>query len=74
MARLDLNGVGIAPGVGVGSALVLHTVDHGPIGKREIDEVPLVEAAPRYNAEDAKEAGKVESAFPGLADQRDAAE
>lgn len=44
------------------------------IGKREIDEVPLVEAAPRYNAEDAKEAEKGESAFPGLEDQRDAAE
>ncbi len=27
------------------------------IGKREIDEVPLVEAAPRYNAEDAAQSG-----------------
>jgi len=37
------------------------------IGKREIEEVPLVESAPRYNAEDAAEADK-------LADGRAAAE
>ena len=45
------------------------------IGKREIDEVPLVEAAPRYNAADAAE---VESEFPLLSDNdpggKDAAE
>ncbi|QUL36489.1 DNA recombination protein RmuC [Erythrobacter sp. JK5] len=48
------------------------------IGKREIDEVPLVESAPRYNAEDAeavdKAENRAESAFPGLEDRRDAAE
>ncbi len=32
------------------------------IGKREIDEVPLVEAAPRYNAKDAAEADLLEDA------------
>lgn len=37
------------------------------IGKREIEEVPLVEAAPRYNAEDAEE-------LDALGDRRDAAE
>ncbi|MEO0870950.1 MAG: DNA recombination protein RmuC, partial [Pseudomonadota bacterium] len=45
------------------------------IGKREIEEVPLVESAPRYNAEDA--AG-VDSEFPLLSDNdaggKDAAE
>ncbi len=30
------------------------------IGKREIEEVPLVESAPRYNAKDADEADKLE--------------
>ncbi len=44
------------------------------IGKREIDDVPLVEAAPRYNADDAEAVDKAESAFPGLEDRRDAAE
>lgn len=33
------------------------------IGKREIEDVPLVEAAPRYNSEDAQDA---DSAFPAL--------
>ncbi|MFL0357221.1 DNA recombination protein RmuC [Erythrobacter sp. GH1-10] len=37
------------------------------IGKREIEEVPLVEAAPRYNAADAEEVDALE-------DKRDAAE
>jgi DNA recombination protein RmuC len=41
------------------------------IGKREIDEVPLVESAPRYNAEDAS---VVEADFPALEDRKDAAE
>ena len=41
------------------------------IGKREIEEVPLVEAAPRYNAEDAAES---DSAFPALSESKDAAE
>ncbi|MEM6585915.1 MAG: DNA recombination protein RmuC, partial [Pseudomonadota bacterium] len=35
------------------------------IGKREIDDVPLVENAPRYNAADAAE---VSSEFPLLSD------
>ena len=41
------------------------------IGKREIDEVPLVASAPRYNAEDG-DAVKVE--YPLLEDRKDAAE
>ncbi|WP_017665102.1 DNA recombination protein RmuC [Porphyrobacter sp. AAP82] len=41
------------------------------IGKRAIDEVPLVESAPRYNAEDGK---AVEAEYPALAERKDAAE
>lgn len=37
MARLELSGVGIAPGVGIGTALVLHTPDAGPIGLRQLE-------------------------------------
>ncbi len=40
------------------------------IGKREIDDVPLVEAAPRYNASDAEGVEDLEA----LEDRRDAAE
>lgn len=40
------------------------------IGKREIDDVPLVEAAPRYNASDAEGVEDIEA----LEDRRDAAE
>ena len=38
------------------------------IGKREIDEVPLVEAAPRYNAKDAAEADLLEDASKNAAE------
>ena len=38
------------------------------IGKREIDEVPLVEAAPRYNAKDAAEADLLEDASKNVAE------
>ena len=41
------------------------------IGKREIDDVPLVESAPRYNAADAAD---VEDELPVIAAQTDAAE
>ena len=41
------------------------------IGKREIEEVPLVESAPRYNAEDA---APVTAEYPALEDRKDAAE
>ncbi|MEE4152531.1 MAG: DNA recombination protein RmuC [Erythrobacter sp.] len=41
------------------------------IGKREIEEVPLVESAPRYNAADAAD---VEEKLAALEDGRDAAE
>lgn len=41
------------------------------IGKREIDEVPLVESAPRYNAADGD---AVEVEYPALEDRKDAAE
>lgn len=41
------------------------------IGKREIDEVPLVASAPRYNAEDAD---SVTPGNPALGQDRDAAE
>lgn len=41
------------------------------IGKRAIDEVPLVESAPRYNAEDGK---AVEAEYPALEERKDAAE
>ena len=37
MARLELSGVGIASGVGIGTALVLHTPDAGPIGLRQLE-------------------------------------
>ncbi len=40
------------------------------IGKREIDDVPLVEAAPRYNSSDAEGVEDIEA----LEDRRDAAE
>ncbi len=40
-------------------------------GKREIEDVPLVESAPRYNAVDAAE---VEDEFPALEARKDAAE
>ncbi len=38
------------------------------IGKREIDEVPLVESAPRYNAKDAAEADLLEDASKNAAE------
>lgn len=41
------------------------------IGKQAIEEVPLVEAAPRYNATDGD---AVEAEYPAIADRRDAAE
>jgi len=41
------------------------------IGKREIEAVPLVESAPRYNAADS---AAVEVAHPALEDRKDAAE
>lgn len=41
------------------------------IGKREIEAVPLVESAPRYNAADS---AAVEAAHPALEDRKDAAE
>ncbi|MCC5618930.1 DNA recombination protein RmuC [Nostoc sp. CHAB 5824] len=41
------------------------------IGKREIEEVPLVEGAPRYNAEDV---AALEPDIPALEDRKDAAE
>jgi len=41
------------------------------VGKREIEDVPLVESAPRYNAVDAAE---VEDEFPTLEGRKDAAE
>lgn len=41
------------------------------IGKREIDEVPQVASAPRYNAADASE---IEVDYPALEDRKDAAE
>ena len=41
------------------------------IGKRAIEDVPLVESAPRYNAADAEE---VEAEYPALEDRKDAAE
>ncbi|MET4131414.1 DNA recombination protein RmuC [Porphyrobacter sp. MBR-155] len=41
------------------------------IGKREIDSVPLVESAPRYNAADGD---AVEAEYPGLEPRKDAAE
>jgi DNA recombination protein RmuC len=41
------------------------------IGKREIEEVPLVESAPRYNAEDA---APVTAEYPALEERKDAAE
>ncbi|MHA7819087.1 MAG: DNA recombination protein RmuC [Erythrobacter sp.] len=44
------------------------------IGKREIEDVPLVEAAPRYNAADADGVDEDGPAFNGLEDKRDAAE
>lgn len=41
------------------------------IGKRVIEDVPLVEAAPRYNAADGD---AVEAEYPAIEDRRDAAE
>jgi len=41
------------------------------VGKREIEDVPLVESAPRYNAADAD---GVEGEFPALDTRKDAAE
>jgi DNA recombination protein RmuC len=41
------------------------------IGKREIDDVPLVESAPRYNAADGD---AVEDEYPAIASRKDAAE
>jgi DNA recombination protein RmuC len=41
------------------------------IGKRAIEDVPLVESAPRYNAEDAD---GVETEYPALEERKDAAE
>jgi DNA recombination protein RmuC len=41
------------------------------IGKRVIDDVPLVENAPRYNAADGD---AVEAEYPALEDRKDAAE
>ncbi|MDZ4139332.1 MAG: DNA recombination protein RmuC [Erythrobacter sp.] len=41
------------------------------IGKREIEPVPLVESAPRYNAADGD---AVEAEYPGLETRKDAAE
>ena len=41
------------------------------IGKRAIEDVPLVESAPRYNAADAAE---VSAEYPALEDRKDAAE
>jgi DNA recombination protein RmuC len=41
------------------------------IGKRVIDDVPLVESAPRYNAADGD---AVEAEYPALEDRKDAAE
>lgn len=41
------------------------------IGKRVIDDVPLVESAPRYNAADGD---AVEAEYPALEERRDAAE
>ncbi len=41
------------------------------VGKREIEDVPLVESAPRYNAADAD---GVEGEFPALETRKDAAE
>ena len=41
------------------------------IGKRVIDDVPLVESAPRYNAADAD---AVEAEYPALEERKDAAE
>jgi DNA recombination protein RmuC len=41
------------------------------IGKRAIDDVPLVESAPRYNAADGD---AVEAEYPALEDHKDAAE
>ncbi len=41
------------------------------IGKREIEDVPLVESAPRYNAEDADE---VEAEYPAIETSKHAAE
>ena len=46
------------------------------IGKREIEDVPLVESTPRYNAADAAEAqessGARSPAFPALEDKPEA--
>jgi DNA recombination protein RmuC len=47
------------------------------IGKREIEEVPLVESTPRYNAADAAEVdanSEEQSAFPALEEKPEAAE
>ncbi|MEO1220319.1 MAG: DNA recombination protein RmuC [Pseudomonadota bacterium] len=47
------------------------------IGKREIEEVPLVESTPRYNAADAAEMEAAEDdkpAFPALEEKQEAAE
>ncbi|MFL0672144.1 MAG: DNA recombination protein RmuC [Erythrobacter sp.] len=41
------------------------------IGKREIEDVPLVESAPRYNAGDAE---GIEVEYPAIATRKDAAE